>query len=133
MTRVTMRFTFLMSACLVSFSAAQASSSRLPPSFMKIEPRTRSLQVCNNMGSREIGREKEYSRLDRVVVDAMSNPTFDRNTISGSGGAFRVKGQWHQFQFRCTLADDKLSATSFTFQVGDIIPEAQWERYGLWR
>lgn len=133
MTRLTTRFAIVFFTFLISVTAASAANARLPAGFMKMEPRTRSLQICNNKGSREISREKEFSRLDRVVVDAMSNPAFDKNIISGDGGAFRNKGQWHQFQFKCTLTDDGLSATSFTYLVGDIIPEEQWERFGLWR
>ena len=133
MTRPMIRLTFALFASLLSLNSVQAAQSRLSPGFMKMEPRTRSLQVCNNKGSREIAKEKEFKRLDRVVVDAMSNPNVDSNVISGDGGAFRNKGQWHRFQFKCILAADRLSATSFTYQVGDIIPENQWERYGLWR
>lgn len=133
MTWLTTRFAILLFTSLLSVTAAHAANARLPAGFMKMEPRTRSLQICNNRGSREISREKEFSRLDRVVVDAMSNPTFDRNVISGDGGAFRNRGQWHQFQFKCTLADDSMSATSFSYRVGDIIPEDKWERFGLWR
>lgn len=133
MTTPMVRFTLATSAFLLCLGSAQAANSRLPAGFMKMEPKTRSLQICNYKGSREIAKEKEYSRLDRVVVDAMSSPTFDRNVISGDGGAFRVRGHWHRLQFKCVLADDNLSATSFTYQVGDIIPEDEWERYGLWR
>lgn len=133
MTRPPFLFTLALVASLLSTTALEAATSRLSPGFMKMEPRTRSLQICNNKGSREIAKEKEFSRLDRVVVDAMSNPAVESNVISGDGGAFRSKGQWHQFQFKCILAQDRLSATSFTYQIGDIIPEDQWERYGLWR
>ncbi|MCB8823258.1 DUF930 domain-containing protein [Microvirga rosea] len=133
MTRVSTRVLFAAVAFTLSGSIAHAANARLSPSFMKIEPKTRSLQVCNNKGSKQISREKDYARLDRVVVDALSSPTFNENVISGTGGAFRLKGQWHQFQFQCILADDRLSATSFTYQIGDIVPEDQWEKYGLWR
>lgn len=133
MTKLKAHFFILTFASLFTLNSAHAANTHLSRGFMKMEPKTRSLQICNNRGSREISKEKEFAKLDRVVVDAMSNPSVDRNVISGDGGAFRLKGQWHQFQFKCVLADDKLSAISFTYQIGDAIPEDQWERYGLWR
>ena len=133
MTKLTTRFAYLICASLFMLDPASAANSHLARGLLKMEPRTRSLQICNNEGSRTISKDKAFSRLDRVVVDALSTPNFDHHVISGDGGAFRLKGQWHQFQFKCTLAPDDMSATSFSFQVGDVVPEAEWERYGLWR
>ncbi|MGO4573643.1 DUF930 domain-containing protein [Microvirga sp. 2TAF3] len=133
MTKLTTKILILISTSLLALGPAYPANSHLSRGFLKMEPRTRSLQICNNKGSREISKEKEFSRLDRVVVDAMSTPSFDEHVISGDGGAFRLKGQWHQFQFKCILAKDNMSALSFTYHVGEAIPEDQWEKFGLWR
>jgi hypothetical protein len=52
--------------------------------------------------------------------------------MSGSGGAFKSKGQWFQFSFKCQTTPDHMKVQAFSFQIGEPIPPEKWEPHGLW-
>jgi len=52
--------------------------------------------------------------------------------MSGTGGAFRSKGKWYQFSFTCETDADHMNVRTFSFKIGEPIPEEQWEPHGLW-
>ncbi|WP_201274150.1 DUF930 domain-containing protein [Microvirga brassicacearum] len=112
---------------------AQPASHRMEKSLDRLEPVTRMMEICGIKAGEELRRERAYKAVNRVVVDAIEAPEIDNNVVAGTGGAFRHKGHWYQLQFECTLTEDQRSAVSVDFVVGDEIPEAQWEDYGLWK
>jgi len=52
--------------------------------------------------------------------------------MSGTGGAFKSKGQWYQFSFTCRTSPDHMQVQSFSYQIDGPIPQEQWEKSGLW-
>ena len=52
--------------------------------------------------------------------------------MSGTGGAFKSKGQWYQFSFSCRPRPDHMQVQSFSYQIGEPIPQEEWEENGLW-
>jgi len=48
------------------------------------------------------------------------------------GAAFRNQGQWYQFSFTCKRTPDHLGVVSFSYEIGQLIPESKWADYGLW-
>jgi Domain of Unknown Function (DUF930) len=120
--------------CLSSSGlAAHAAGNPAERGLLRLEPKTMMMQVCDIRMVQDVTRDKRYARADRAMVDAMSRPSIEDDTVRGQGGAFRLKGRWVQFSFDCTLSPDHLKTVAFSYQVGDEIPEDQWEKFGLWR
>jgi hypothetical protein len=101
--------------------------------LQRIDPSERLEQVCEYAALTRIGRDKNRYRPDRVVIQAISPPKVKGDKMSGSGAALRSKGKWYQFDFTCQAAPDRLKVLSFSYDVGDEIPEEQWDKLGLWR
>jgi hypothetical protein len=59
-------------------------------------------------------------------------PKISASTMSGNGGAFRSKGKWYQFSFTCQTDQDHMKVQSFSFKIGEPIPEEKWGAHGLW-
>lgn len=99
----------------------------------RIDPSERLEQVCEYAALTKIGHEHKPLRPDRVVIEAMGPPKVTGDKMSGSGAALRSKGKWYQFEFTCQASPDRLKVQSFSYRVGDEIPENEWDRYNLWR
>jgi hypothetical protein len=114
-------------ALLLLSSPAFAIDDRFLSSLNKLDPATRLEQVCDLEAMSRIGQ------ADRAKSDVVSHPIHSGNTLTANGGAFRQKGKWHQFSFVCKATPDHLKVISFSYKVGELIPEEKWSNYGLWR
>jgi hypothetical protein len=117
---------------LVSFPAS-AMSKRLEKELRKLDPATRLEQVCDIEAMHRINHDPNKFHPDRAVLAATSNPETNGHVIRGSGGAFRSKGKWYGFSFKCEASDDHMSVISFDYKLGDLIPADQWSKDGLWQ
>ena len=99
--------------------------------LMQLDPDARFEQICDLEAAKRIGTEKPY-RPERAIVSALREPKVAATTMSGSGGAFKSKGQWYQFSFNCQTSPDHMQVQSFSYQIGEPIPPEQWEKSGLW-
>ena len=68
---------------------------------------------------------------DTLVAYAMADLMASGLTMRATGGAFRSRRKWYGVAFTCTVAADYSGVTGFEFQLGDAIPEAQWEAHDL--
>ncbi|MGV2981600.1 DUF930 domain-containing protein [Camelimonas sp. ID_303_24] len=109
------------------------ADARLTRSLMRLEPTQRFQQICDVAAMKMIARGSDAMRPDRAMLDALSPPSENEDTLSGAGGAVRSKGKWRQISFSCEASADRLSVLRFTYELGDEIPGSQWERYGLWQ
>lgn len=116
---------------LASFPAS-ALSKRLENELRKLDPATRLEQVCDIEAMHRINRDPNKFRPDRAVLAATSNPETSGHVIHGSGGAFRSKGKWYGFSFKCEASDDHMQVISFDYKLGELIPEEKWAKDGLW-
>ena len=112
-------------------SLASANDSRTERALKQLDPDARFEQVCDLEAMKRIGKEKVH-RPERSIVGALETPKVVATTMSGSGGAFRSKGQWYQFSFKCQTTADHMRVQDFSFQVGEPIPQEKWEEHGLW-
>ena len=69
---------------------------------------------------------------ERTIVSALSTPKVADATMTGTGGAFKSKGQWFQFSFKCQTTADHMKILAFSYQIGEAIPPEKWEPHGLW-
>jgi hypothetical protein len=111
--------------------AASANDSRIERMLQQLDPDARFEQICDLEAMQRIGKDKAY-RPERTIVSALANPTIADSTMSGSGGAFKSKGQWFQFSFTCKTSPDHMQVQSFSYRIGEPIPEDKWEKSGLW-
>ena len=42
------------------------------------------------------------------------------------------KGKWYRLSYVCKTSADHMDVLDFNYKIGDAIPEADWEKYGLW-
>ena len=99
----------------------------------KLEPRTRTIQLCNFAALRAFSKEKKLKpRPDRALVNAGAEPKIEASLVTGKTGAVRSGPRWYGFTFTCTLSADGKQTSSFTYEIGKEIPKAQWEKLGLW-
>lgn len=123
----------LVSVATTPASALAAGNhKRLEAQLRRLDPATRAEQVCDIEAMRRIKRDPSPYRPDRAVLAATSNPETDGHTIQGTGGAFRSKGKWYNFSFKCEVSDDRMKVLAFEYKLGGPIPEAQWAKDGLW-
>jgi hypothetical protein len=123
--RVALALGFLVPA------AASANDSKVERMLRQLEPDARFEQVCDLEAMKRIGKDKTY-RPERTIVSALGEPKVADTTMSGSGGAFKSKGQWYQFSFTCQTSPDHMQVLSFSYRIGEPIPAGQWEKNGLW-
>jgi hypothetical protein len=116
---------------LGSALVASANDSRIVRMLKQLDPDARFEQVCDLEAMKLIGKDKTY-RPDRSMVGALEPPKVVNSTMSGSGGAFRSRGKWYQYSFKCQTTPDHMKVQAFSFQIGEPIPEDKWEPHGLW-
>jgi predicted outer membrane repeat protein len=121
-------FTFLLSCVVTSTLAAPVDKT-----LLKLDPEERAHQACAVRGLQAIRRDKALPAVDRIKTGATSRAQFKGNTVTANGGAVRSKHQWYKFTYKCDVTADQMKATSFTYKIGEVIPEDEWEDYGLWR
>ena len=110
---------------------AFANDSKVERMLQQLDPDARFEQVCDLEAMRHISKDKAY-KPERTIVSALAIPQVAGTTMSGAGGAFRSKGKWYQFSFRCETSPDHMKVQAFSFKIGDPIPEEKWEKSGLW-
>jgi len=112
-------------------SVAAAIDAKVERMLEQLDPDARFEQVCDLEAMQRIGKDKTY-RPERTIVSALASPKVADTTMSGSGGAFKSKGQWYQFSFTCKTSPDHMQVLSFSYKVGEPIPQGEWEKNGLW-
>ena len=125
MLRVALALTILTPA------VAFANDARVERVLKQLDPDARFEQVCDLEAMKHISKDKTY-RPERSMVSALSHPKVANATMSGTGGAFKSKGQWYQFSFKCETSPDHMKVQAFSFQIGEPIPQEQWEANGLY-
>jgi hypothetical protein len=125
------RLALASTVLILSAVPAFANDARVERMLRQLDPDVRFEQVCDLEAMKRIGKDKTY-RPERSMVSALEVPKVVDSTMSGSGGAFKSRGQWYQFSFKCQTTADHMKVQDFSFQVGEPIPPEKWEPHGLW-
>jgi hypothetical protein len=120
-------------AILLAATPALAMDARFAASLKRLDPQTRLEQVCDLEAMNRIDRDASPHHPDRAKTDVLSHPRHAGDTVTGTGGAFRSKGKWYAFSFTCKGTPDHMKVLSFSYRIGDAIPESKWAALGLWR
>ena len=118
-------------AFLAPVATASANDSKVERMLQQLDPEARFEQICDLEAMKRIASDKTY-RPERTIVSALANPQIADSTMTGTGGAFKSKGQWFQFSFKCRTSPDHMQIQFFSYQIGEPIPEEKWEKSGLW-
>lgn len=123
----------ILSVAVPAFATGKGKSRSLDAELHKLDPATRLEQICDIEAMRRIKRDPNSYRPDRAVLAATSDPKTAGHIIEGTGGAFRSKGKWYGFSFKCEASDDHMQVLAFDYKLGEAIPENQWAKDGLWQ
>jgi hypothetical protein len=126
----------VLAIAAVAASPADAQDRRqkqLENQLKRLAPDMRLEQVCDAEAMKRIAKEHrgEY-RPDRSILFALEQPKVDGDTIEGKGAAFRSKGKWYQYSFKCRTNPERLRVLSFEYRIGEEIPEERWAKHGLY-
>lgn len=131
--RVKVTSVILVAAICAARLALPVSAASLDESFEKLPDEERARQVCIVLGIDKIRKDKRVAKADRVKTSIFSQAVFADSTVSTKGGAVRSNQQWYRLSFTCHLDANLKHAKDFTFEIGEVIPEDQWEDLGLWK
>jgi hypothetical protein len=118
-------------------TVSYAAGSQMDPLFLaslkRLDPETRLDQVCDYEAMLRLGRDLHGFRPDRAKAEVISKPIRTGNSVKATGGAVRSAGHWYVLSYACETTSDQMKVTSFSYQVGKLIPSSDWPKYGLWR
>ena len=126
-----LRAVFALGLLAPGVTVASAIDAKVERMLKQLDPDARFEQVCDLEAMQRIGKDKTY-RPERTIVSALASPKVAETTMSGTGGAFKSNGQWYQFAFTCRTSPDHMQVLSFSYKVGEPIPQGEWEKNGLW-
>jgi Domain of Unknown Function (DUF930) len=123
----------VLSMTAPAFASGKSKEKGLDAELRRLDPATRLEQICDIEAMRLIKNDPNSYRPDRAVLAATSDPKTAGHIIEGTGGAFRSKGKWYSFSFKCEASDDHMQVLGFDYKLGEAIPENQWAKDGLWQ
>lgn len=123
----------LMMVLPMTILPARAAKSRIDAGLIRLDPDTRLEQVCDLYAMNRIAKDSNPYHPDRAKSDVVTPPQHAGDTMTGTGGAFRSGGHWYQYAFTCKASPDHMKVLSFSYKLGEMIPESKWASYGLWR
>jgi uncharacterized protein DUF930 len=108
------------------------AAERVERSLRMLAPNERLIQLCDYTAMQRIRQEAPDYKPDRAVADARSGIAINKDVVVAEGGAFRSRGKWYALTFTCAGSDDHMKVTSFSYKIGEEIPESKWTAFGLW-
>lgn len=117
---------------LVAFNSPASAMTALEKAQLeKLDPATRLEQRCDVEAMEQISRDVRKLSVDKVLAYAFSDPHTGKNSIKADGAAFRSGEHWYKLAFMCKTDDDHISVTSFDYEIGDEVPQDQWDKHYL--
>lgn len=126
-------FATAVALTMLSVSHSAFAISRIEQSLLKLQPEEWAQQACVIKGLDVVKRYKHLRRADRLMPDVFNRAKFAKGVVTAKGAAVRVGKRWYELSFECSVTDDRLTATTFTFELGEEIPPEVWDEVGLWR
>ncbi len=97
----------------------------------KLDPATRLEQRCDVEAMERITREQGKFSVDKVLAYAFSDPVTKKNSIKADGAAFRSHEHWYRLSFVCKADKDHINIVSFRYDIGDEVPQDEWDKHYL--
>ncbi|PQZ28839.1 DUF930 domain-containing protein [Ochrobactrum vermis] len=119
----------LLLGLAVSPSSAMNASEKAQ--LEKLDPATRLEQRCDVEAMERITREQNKFSVDKVLAYAFSDPVTRKNSIKADGAAFRSREHWYKLSFVCKTDEEHINIVSFRYDIGDEVPQNQWDKHYL--
>lgn len=103
-----------------------AADAGLEASLKHLDSATRMIQVCDIAVMDKTSSRKD-GVTDRAFIDMLHRPAIHGDVVEGDGGAFRRKGEWYEFSYRCAVTPDHLHTTKLTVEIKRRVPHSEWE------
>jgi hypothetical protein len=116
---------------LSSQELADPRNRKTAESLKRLEPQTRSQQVCDLAAILQINRQFSQYAVDFVVAYATEAVVRKGDAIVAHGAAFHSNGQWYNLAFECHVATNQRDVAHLRFKLGDAIPGDQWADLNL--
>jgi hypothetical protein len=118
----------VVSAC----TPALALSKKMKKQLMLLEPSVRLEQTCDTGAMERMKQDRTPYRVDRVVAYAFEQPAVTDHSVTAPGAAFRSRGEWYRFSYKCTTDAENLEVQALTYAIGERVPRDQWEKANLY-
>jgi len=89
-----------------------------------LPPEKRLAQTCSLEALAQIGNAGEGFTPDVVMAEAYARSEMTGTRLAASGAIFRSGESWYGLAFDCTLSDDLLSVTAFSYRLGADVTDA---------
>jgi hypothetical protein len=104
------------------------SDPRVKQAIGKLPMKDRMVQVCSIEALEQIRRQKAGAFPD-ILAPIGSETQGTRFEVKN--GAFRSQGKWYEVRFQCQVNADAMSIQEFRYNIGQAIPESEWQARDL--
>jgi hypothetical protein len=115
---------------LSTLELADPRNRKAAESLKRLEPQTRSQQLCDLEVILQINRQYGQYAVDFVIAYATEATIRQGKAIIARGAAFHSNGQWYNLAFECQIANQR-DVERLKFKLGQPIPEERWADLNL--
>lgn len=119
--------TTLLTGDILADPANRALRNTLPT----LAPIERIVQLCNIEAVEQVRLAAPETQPDSVSAASFAPPTLRDGVLVADGAAYRSDRQWYHLSFSCEPRADLLAVTAFSLELGDLIPETEWDSHNL--
>ncbi|KQY73368.1 hypothetical protein ASD52_27530 [Ensifer sp. Root142] len=109
------------------FSAKSIADPRVKQAMGQLPVKQRIKQLCSIEAMEQIRNQRPNDVIDLFTAFGPVGGFISKDGMDASGGAYRSKGNWYDFDFKCRVDLEKLEVTSFSFAIGNIVPKTAWK------
>ena len=107
------------------------ANSQVRETLPTLERTERVTQHCDIEAIEQIRVVNPTSFPDSVEAAAFAETSVTGLSVVAPGAAYRSHRRWYGVNFTCSVAADYASVTTFRFELGEEIPENEWEAHNL--
>ena len=89
------------------------------------------IQLCNIEGLEQLHLARPDVLPDSISSGAFTPVSLQGLTLDAQGAAFRAARKWFGLRFSCTVTPDIAAVSGYRYDIGEAIPEADWESHDL--
>lgn len=116
---------------LSSQELADPRNRKTVETLKRLEPQTRSQQLCDFETILQINRQFNEYAVDFVIAYATEAVVRKGDAVIARGAAFHSNGRWYNLAFECQLSANQRDVAHLKFKLGDPIPGDQWADLNL--
>ncbi|PCJ83835.1 MAG: hypothetical protein COA52_18305 [Hyphomicrobiales bacterium] len=84
-------------------------------------------KTCHAEAIAQITKARSDLQPDLIISAAVDQFIASGNTLLSNGAAFRSKGRWYNFKFKCETSADLKTIVAFQFLIGEAFPQEELE------